>query len=437
MGHTAGKTLYRKLGKKIDNLSMRTPWNETLYSILSELYTPVEADLLVKMPYGLSRFDRIAKTTKYEKSKLRSILESMCCKGLVIDLLIHDEFHYMPSSMATGIFEFTMMRTGENLNTREWARLFHEYLRGDDSFYAANFANGQKISFMRTLPHEETISDSEHIEIMDYEKAFSLIEEFDRFSIGICPCRHEKFHIDEKECDVPLETCSSFGIAADYLIRNNMAQEVSISEMRENIARSKELGLVLNADNVQKNITYLCHCCKCCCNALSGISKYGFANSIVTSSYIVENDESKCLGCGKCSKACPIDAIEMVPVENQELKKKVKPRIDTSICLGCGVCALKCNAESLKLVKRGKRVIHPETTFERIILQSLERGTLQNQIFGNPQSINQKFMRAFIGGFLRLQPVKKALMSDMLRSSFLASMKMGAKMQGKGFVTEI
>jgi hypothetical protein len=82
-------------------------------------------------------------------------------------------------------------------------------------------------------------------------------------------------------------------------------------------------------------------------------------------------------------------------------------------------------------VKREKRVLHPETTFERIILQCLERGTLQNQIFDNPQSITQKFMRGFVGGFLRLFPVKAALMSDMLRSSFLSVMASGVQKQGK------
>jgi len=112
----------------------------------------------------------------------------------------------------------------------------------------------------------------------------------------------------------------------------------------------------------------------------------------------------------------------MIPVENLTSKKKEIPKIDTSRCLGCGVCALKCPTEAIKLVKRKQRVIHPETTYERLMLQCLERGTLQNQLFDNPQSITQKAMRAVVGGFLRLPPVKKALMSDMLRSKFLASL---------------
>ena len=46
-------------------------------------------------------------------------------------------------------------------------------------------------------------------------------------------------------------------------------------------------------------------------------------------------------------------------------------------------------------------------------------------------------MRGFVGGFLRLPPVKKALLSDTLRSSFLDFMKTGVKRQGKDHVLEI
>ena len=74
-----------------------------------------------------------------------------------------------------------------------------------------------------------------------------------------------------------------------------------------------------------------------------------------------------------------------------------------------------------------ERVIPPETSFHRVILSALERGTLQNRLFDNPQSGAHAFMRALVGGFLKLTPVKKTLMSDLLRSCFLKFIEAGAR----------
>ncbi|MGB2697431.1 MAG: 4Fe-4S binding protein [Candidatus Zixiibacteriota bacterium] len=418
MGHMVGKDIYRKLGKKTDNLTMRAPWNETFHAILKELYSTQEADIIVKMPYGLSKLDQIEKSTKYESSKLKKILASLCSKGLIMDLCLGGEYYYIPSPVIIGIFEFTMMRTGNDLDTKKWAELFHEYLQGDYSFWAANFTKDKKISPMRTLPHEEAMDESEYVEVLDYEKATSIVEGAKKFCIGICSCRHEKFHVGEKNCDVPLDTCSSFDGAADYMIRNNLGKEVSKTEMLENLDRSREMGLAFCADNVKKNITFICHCCGCCCNMMLSINKFGYPNTLVTSSFIAELDQYLCAQCGTCVESCPINAIEMLSEEN--------PKINTSLCIGCGVCGLKCQTGAIKLVKRKQRVLHPEDTFERVVLQCLERGTLQNQMFSNPQSITHKFMRGVVGAFLKLPPVKKSLMSDTLRSSFLGMMKKGA-----------
>ena len=438
MGHMDSKNIFRKLGRKINNLPLRAPWNETFYELLRKLYSEKEADVLVKMPYGLSDLNRIAQVTKYESSELQKILEGLCSKGLVMDLWSNDAYHYMPSPIMIGIFEFTMMRTGGSVNSKALAHLFHQYLQaGNGAYYAVNAKQGNKVSVMRALPHWDAINPSEYTEVLDYEKAASIIESSEKFSIGICSCRHEKLHIGEKTCDVALEKCSSFNYAADYLIRHNLAKEVSKSEMLENLAQSVEMKLVLCADNVKRNVTFICHCCKDCCNALAGISKFGYPNTVVTSSFIAKNNPDTCLGCGKCAEACPIDAIKMISIDKPQTKKKKDAIIDTSICLGCGVCTLNCNKSAVTLVKREKRVLHPETTFERVILQSLERGTLQNQIFDNPQSVTQKFMRGFVGGFLRLPPVQAALMSDVLRSSFLSAMTNGIRQQGKECVTEM
>ena len=72
------------------------------------------------------------------------------------------------------------------------------------------------------------------------------------------------------------------------------------------------------------------------------------------------------------------------------------------------------------LVERKQRVLLPENTIERVVLQSLERGTLQNFIFSNPNLASQRFLRAVVGVFLALPPVKRLMMSEAFRSKFLA-----------------
>ncbi len=415
MGHMVGKDVYRKLGRKIDGLTVRAPWNQTLYKILKELYTEEEADVVAKMPYGLATLDQVEKTTKYHRAKLQPILENLAEKGLVMDLKLPGGYRYMISPMVIGIFEFTMMRTRGELHYKEWAKLFHQYLSEEGAFYHANFRHGEKISVLRTLPWEDAINDGEYVEVLDYEKATAIVENETKFAIGICSCRHEKLHVDAKPCDVPLETCSTFGQGTEWMSSRGLAKMVSKEEMMDNLARSKDLGLVLTADNVKQNISFMCHCCGCCCNILLGISQFGYPNTVMTSTFIAECNVDKCSECGICAEGCPIDAIQMLD--------EGIPNIDRSICIGCGVCGLRCARGAMRLVKREQKVIHPEDTMERVILQCLERGTLQNQMFSDPGRLSHKFMRGVVGGFLKLPPVKRALMSDALRSSFLNTMK--------------
>jgi Fe-S-cluster-containing hydrogenase component 2 len=469
MGHMVGKDVYRQLGHKIDGLITRAPWNDTFHAILKELYTSEEADLVVRMPYGMASLDKIAQVTGYEKARLQTLLEGLCEKGLVLDVGAKDRYLYIVSPLIIGIFEFTMMRTRGELNTKEWARLFHEYLSDPDTFYKANCGSGQKVSALRTIPHEGTISDDAFVEVLDYEKATAITESAKKFVIGICSCRHEKLHMGEKKCDVPLETCSTFGASADVMIRHGFGKEVSREQMLENNARSREMGLVFCADNVKKNVSFICHCCGCCCNVLLGVSRFGYPNTVVTSNYIAQVDDDACSLCGTCADVCPVNAITMSngngtnkqptasggalerdsygappfrvgsdshekptinggPLQMSPSAKAGgpdKPIVNEKLCLGCGVCALGCTTDSMRLVPRAQRVLTPEDTFERVILQALERGTLQNLLFDNPQSTTHGFMRAFVGGFLKLPPVKKSLMSDTLRSRFLTFMRRG------------
>ena len=65
-----------------------------------------------------------------------------------------------------------------------------------------------------------------------------------------------------------------------------MGREISRSEMRDIVDRSKDLKLVFSVDNVQNQPSFICHCCGCCCGILDGINKHGYPAAIVSSTLV-------------------------------------------------------------------------------------------------------------------------------------------------------
>lgn len=459
MAHLVGKDIYRRLGQSVDRTTVRMPWSDDLRRMLTALYSPAEAGLVATMPRRPSPLSRVARVTGRDTRTLRPMLDAMCKKGLVCDIWEGGQYLYMPSPFVIGFFEFSMMRTRGALDQKKWAELFQAYMFGESGFFEANFGDGQQVSIMRALPWEQTVGPAEktgresggavpagveHVEILDFEKASAMVRSEKFFAVGLCSCRHEKEHLGERHCEAPLETCTSMGDAARFLVRNELAREISRSEMLDVLDRSRELALTLTTDNVKKDAGFICHCCGCCCNLMRGIKHSGYPGVVVSSTCIASVDASGCVGCGKCAAVCPVDALCMVEESGgrdvvcegtgagagatEDAKKRPSKLavVDTGLCLGCGACALKCPTDALRLEKRKQKVFHPEDSFERVITQSLERGTLHHLLFDNPNSGAQGFMRAVLGGFLKLSPVRKALMSEALRSRFLTALRKGA-----------
>lgn len=72
---------------------------------------------------------------------------------------------------------------------------------------------------------------------------------------------------------------------------------------------------------------------------VNGQCKTGTCKDLVK--YIVTDE---CVGCTKCAKVCPVDAIPYTPYEIHS--------IDTGTCLSCGLCIDECSYDAIKKVSK-------------------------------------------------------------------------------------
>ncbi len=370
MGHivNAKEEVYRALAERLNKNPVGAPLNEALMEILHRLYSVAEAEVGSKFPMLPMPLGKISDITGIGENKLQEILESMCQKGLVLDLPRRDGTLFMLTPMVVGFFEYTFMRVRENQNMRELAELFNRYFSHGE--VRREFFGGDTKMF-KTLVYESLIPAVVETEVLDYEKASEIIRQSGGGSLGMCSCRHKAQHLGEA-CDAPVEdVCTSLGGAARWLIHRGLAKPASVDDLLRVLERTEKLGLVHLGDNVMKNPAYICHCCGCCCQVLRTINETG-GIAVHPSNFIPAVETESCVGCGACAEACHINAITMqTGAGGDEI-----PVIDKDKCIGCGVCAGACPSEALKMERRLVLHVPPADKREQFARIAKEKGRI-------------------------------------------------------------
>ena len=342
-----------------------------LREILTLLFDEQEVFVASRFPLEEATLAELARATGLTEAKLLPVLNTMADKGLVMDMPYAGTTYYLLMPGLIGFFEFTFMKHRTDLPLERLAILMREYL---EESQAKEFFGG-KTQLTRTLAYEEHIPVTS--EIATYEQARTIIREAGFGAVGLCYCRHKKSH-QGKTCakGAPMEgICISLGSAARFLSRRGFAEPKSETELLEIIDRARDLRLTHVTDNIRENPSFICNCCRCCCELMAGV-QLGYHDGIAKTGYTAVIDPERCDYCASCFTACNVKAIGLAKGQTFTTSTERFAEVRAEVCLGCGACISACEKEALRLIPALNRTLPPLKKRDLFVRILREKGRL-------------------------------------------------------------
>lgn len=325
--------IYRRLAAHLDTLPAGFPPTQSGVElrILRRLFSPEEAALALHLTVIAEEPRVVALRAGIAVDEAVRLLAAMDRKGLVLSTIHRGITRYMASQFAVGFWEGQVNRL-----TPELVADFEEYL--PSLFDGLRWREAPQ---MRIVPVNTSIE--ANTEVMPYEVVETLLREGrGRYAVSNCICRQEKLVTEGQTCGRPLETCLSFGGAADYVARTGRGRLVDRAEALDILRRADEAGLVLQASN-SRTAAFICTCCGCCCSVLRGVKRHPRPAEIVATPFVAALRDDECSGCGVCETRCQMEALHLI---------EGRARLEETRCIGCGLCVSTCPGEALSLRRK-------------------------------------------------------------------------------------
>ena len=372
MGHHSGsKSSIVPLIDRLNRYPVGLVDSGKLREILALLFDEREAFVASRFPLEEATLAELAELTKIPQPELLPLLERMADKGLVMDMPYDGVVYYLLLPGLIGFFEMTFMKSRSDLPLPRLAQLMREYL---EESQAGEFF-GSKTQLTRSLVYEEHLPVTS--EITSYERAREIIAAAGFGAVGLCYCRHKKEHLHETCArGAPVEgICISLGSAARFMVRRGFAREQSVAELLAVLDTARGFNLTHITDNIRQQPSFICNCCRCCCELLAGV-RGGYPDGIARTGFTAVIDPQRCNSCGACSSMCNVEAISPHRGETVAGRSEGYAVVSAEMCLGCGACISACRQGALTLAQAPARKMPPLTRKDLYVSMLKEKNRL-------------------------------------------------------------
>ncbi len=334
---------YRRLREFLDLMPLGFPATSSGVElrILERLFSEEEAELAVLLTPFPEEASSIAARCGLDPEYLEARLEEMSRKGLVFRSRREGRTIYNTAPFMIGLYEYSVGKMDEEL-----AALFREYYR--EAYLEEMGRSG--VPGFKVLPIGERVGHD--LTVYPFLDLLGQVRSARVIAVAECICRKEAAMTGEG-CAFPLESCLSFGAAAEYYIENGIGRRIDAAEAVEILRHADEAGLVHAGANTV-HLSNICNCCPCCCASMKGITKKGMNKRLFLNAlFEAVVDAEECNACESCVQRCPVGAVTVGETAV----------VDRDKCLGCGLCAGACPVGAITVALREDR----EDPFPRMV----------------------------------------------------------------------
>ena len=328
---------YDRLAVALDELPSggypRTPSGTEIH-LLKKAFTEEEAELAGHMSRKYESISELAARVGWSSVKVNEVMPDCLSKGLVLKRTIDNQEYYRLAPFLGIWYErlmFDQMR-----NDVEFAELFEEYMKEAGGKILSPRPGGSKVVPVRGSLKPEALQ--------SYDDIDAHFDRYERFRVIDCVCQIERGLVGHT-CSRPLRRCGFQGLppetpVSEDVLDREQAMELFTQLEDEGVVHTGFYGSLKGTKIPQ--FVGCCNCCGDCCVLLRGPNDWGAEEGPQRSNYRAVLTTEKCLACGDCVERCQVYAIG----ENEEGIAE----IDRDKCIGCGLCVVKCSGDALELV---------------------------------------------------------------------------------------